>query len=143
MSSAIDLEFGTGAQAAPHSGVFLLAFGQKVFQWIYDGGLGGSDSALPVREVQLDRPPSMRWGSDNIELSLRNVSDTAGDQPTQAGQLPSQAETQTRAYFFTISDIIGLTNSKSITADNLVLHAFLATPSQALHLSKILKNHGS
>ena len=129
--------------------------------------MGGRDSALPIHNVQaqpvvaqietLDEPSSsvccyipsgvfrpfasMR-GGNNIELSLRNVSDTAGDQPTQAGQPPSQAESQTRAYLFTIVDIIGLTDTISITANHLILHALLTTPPQAPHLNKTLKNHG-
>jgi hypothetical protein len=83
-------------------------------------GVGGSDSALPVREAQpvlsqaetLDKTPShdcccitlrpftsMRGGS-NIDHSRRNVS----DQSTQTGQGSSQAEAQIRAYFLTIAE---------------------------------------
>ena len=133
----------------------------------HEEGMGGSDSALPVHDVQaqpvvaltetLDEPSSSacccipsgvfrpftstRSGS-NIEFSLRNVSDTVGDQPTQVGQPPSQAEAQIRAYFFAIVDIIGLTDTKPITANHLILHALLATPIQATHLNKTLKDHG-
>ena len=92
----------------------------------HEKGVGGSDSALPVREAEaqpvvsqaetLDetsssacccipsgvfRPfTSMRSGS-NIGQSERKVNDTAGDQPTQTGE----AEAQIRAYFLTIAEI--------------------------------------
>ena len=40
-------------------------------------------------------------GRSNIDRSQRNINDTAGGQPTQTGQRPSQAE---GAYFFTIAE---------------------------------------
>jgi hypothetical protein len=83
-------------------------------------GVGGSDSALPVREAQpvfsqaetLDktsshaccciplRPFTSMRGGSNIDHSRRNVS----DQSTQTGHGSSQAEAQIRAYFLTIAE---------------------------------------
>jgi hypothetical protein len=83
-------------------------------------GVGGSDSALPVREAQpvvsqtetLDktsssaccciplRPFTSMRGGSNIDQSQRNVN----DQSTQTGQGSSQAEAQIRAYFLTIAE---------------------------------------
>ena len=95
--------------------------------------VGGSGSAPPVCEAQLVvsqdetldetsssaccciqsgvfRPfMSIRGGSNNDH----SQNDTTGDQPTQAGQLPSQAEAQIRAYFHDCRDIIGLTQNQS------------------------------
>jgi hypothetical protein len=126
----------------------------------HEEGVGGSDSSLSVREAQLvvsqaetlDETSSsacccipsgvfgpftwMRSGS-NIDHSQRNVS----GQSTQTGQGSSRAEAQIRAYFLTISDIIGLTDTKSITANHLTLDPVLATQPQAPHLNKNLKNH--
>ena len=43
-------------------------------------------------------------GGTNIDHSQRNVNDTIGDQRTQVGQRPSEAESQIRAYFFMIAE---------------------------------------
>ena len=131
----------------------------------HDEGAGGSDLALPVCDAQsqpvvpqtetLDGPPSSacssipsgvfppaytRSGSNIGRFSL-DVSDTAGDQRTQAGQPPSQAEAQIRAYLFTIANIIDLTDSKLITANHSTLDPFLATSPKIPHLNKVLKSH--
>jgi hypothetical protein len=89
----------------------------------HEEGVGGSDSALSVREAQpvvsqgetLDetsssacccipsgvfRPFTSMRGGSNVEHSQRNVS----DQPTQTGQGSSQAEAQFRTYFLTIAE---------------------------------------
>ena len=60
----------------------------------HDGGVGGSNS---VHETQPDV-------SQAEKLARRNVDDTAGDQGTQMGQRPSEAEAQTRAYFLMIAE---------------------------------------
>ena len=81
----------------------------------HEEGVGGSDSALPVREAQpvvsleISSPAcccipggvfrSMHGGS-NIDHSQRNVS----DQSTQTAQGSSQAEAQIRAYFLRIAE---------------------------------------
>ena len=110
MSSVTDLESGQGPQG-PHAGALLsfLSLSPRPEVLIdHEEGAGGSDLALPVRGAQpqpivphtetLDGPPSsacssipsgvfpsasIRSGS-NIGHSPRDVSDTAGDQPTQA-----------------------------------------------------------
>jgi len=89
----------------------------------HEKGVEGSDSTPTVvsRAETLDETPSstcccipsgvfrpftsMRGGS-NVDHSQRNVNDTTGDQPkpTQAGQRPSQAGAQIRAYLFTIAE---------------------------------------
>ena len=168
MSSITDLESGQqpqGHQAASQAGALLSlsvpsARSAEVLM-DHDEGVGGSDSAPPVNVVvqtgNLDEPSSSACccipsgvfrpfvstrGGSNIELSLRNVSDTASNQPTQAGQPPSQAEAQICAYFLRIADVISLTDTISITANHLILHALLATPPQPPHLNKSQKNHG-
>ena len=50
------------------------------------------------------RSSSPMRGRSNIGDSLPNVNGTAGDQPTQAGQRPTQAEAQIRAYFLAIAE---------------------------------------
>ena len=85
----------------------------------HDEGVGGSDSARPVRKAQpvisqaetLDETPSgvfrpltLMRGGNNIDHSQRNVNDTTGDQRTQAGQRPSQAEAEIRACFLKIAE---------------------------------------
>jgi hypothetical protein len=96
----------------------------------HEEGVGGGDSELPAREAQpvvlrvetLDeshetssstsccipsgvfRPFTSMRGRNNI-VSKHNVNDTTGDQPTQAGQLPRQAEAQIRTCFLTIVEI--------------------------------------
>jgi hypothetical protein len=82
----------------------------------HEEGVGGSDSALPVREAQpvisqagtLDETPT---GAFRPFTSLRGGSsfdhtthDTTGDQPTQEGQRPGQAEAQIRAYFLMVPE---------------------------------------
>ena len=110
MSSAIDLESGQGAEAAPLSSPPEVSMDHK--EWV-----GGSDSAQPVREVQpvvsqaetLDETSCSACGcipsgtfrrmddgnKRDIESSQRDISD-------QQGQGPSQSEAQIRAYFLTI-----------------------------------------
>ena len=92
---------------------------------VHEEEVGGSDSALPVREAQLvvsqaetlDETPSpscccipsevlrpftsMRGGGrSNVNHSQRTVNDTStGDQPTQAGPRPNQI----RTYFLSIA----------------------------------------
>ena len=90
-------------------------------------GMRGSDSAFPIRKGQpvvpqaekLDETSpsasccipsrvfrhfsSMRGGS-KIDNSQRNLNDNTGDQPTQAGQLVSQAGEHIRAYFLTTAE---------------------------------------
>jgi cation transport regulator ChaC len=75
-----------------------------------------ASAVLPVftsQDVDYNDPPeaqgvtstvsyhSMRSGS-NIDNLQHNVNDATSDQPTRAGQGPSQAEAQTRVYFPTI-----------------------------------------
>jgi len=50
------------------------------------------------------RPFSSMRSGGNIDDSQRNVNDTTGDQPIQAGQRPTQAEAPIRAYFLTIAE---------------------------------------
>jgi hypothetical protein len=122
----------------------------------YEEGVGGSDSVLPAREAQpvisqaetlvktpsgVFRPFTSMRGGSNIDHPQRNDSETTGDQPTQAGQRPGQAEAHIRAYFLMIADIIGLTDTKSIMANYLTLDPVLETPPQTPHLNKNLKNH--
>ena len=124
MSTVTDVESGQGpqgAQAAPHLGALLssLSLSPRLEVLMdYDEGVGGSDSAPPVREAveRTENPDefsssacccipsgvfrsftSTRGGINN---ERDHVSDTAGDQPTQAGQPLSQAEVYIRAYFF-------------------------------------------
>ena len=117
MSSAIDLESGQGAEAAPLSSPPEVSMDHKEWE-------GGSDSAQPVREVQpvvsqaetLDetscsacgcipsgvfRPFTSSRGGRNTDHSQRN----AADQSTRTGQGSSQAGAQIRAYSFTIVEI--------------------------------------
>jgi hypothetical protein len=65
----------------------------------HEEGVGGRDSALPVREAQsvVSQTETL---NENIDRSKCNVS----DQSTQTAQGPSQAEAQIRAYFLTIAE---------------------------------------
>ena len=148
---SIDLESGQGpegAQAAPHAGAFFSLshhchLGQKCLM-DHEEGVGGSDSALPVNDVQpLDEPSSsacnsipsgasrpsasIRSGS-NIEHSPRNSSYATGD---QAGQRPSQTESHICAYLHDCRDIIVLTDTP-ITANHSTL--FTLSPQHNLRL---------
>jgi hypothetical protein len=90
---------------------------------IHEEEVGGSDSALSVRETQpvvsqaetvdetssptcccipsgVFRPFTSMRGGSNVEHAQRNVS----DQSTQTGQGSRQAETQIRKYFLTIAE---------------------------------------
>ena len=146
MNSVNDLESRQGPQgpqAAPHAGALLSFLSLSLRPEVLidrEEVVGGSDPAPPVREAvegteDLDEPSSSGCccipsgvfrpftstrGGNNNELSPRNVSNTAGAQSTPAGQPPSQAEIYIRAYFFAIADIIGLTDTKSITANHLI-----------------------
>jgi len=77
----------------------------------YEEGVGGSNSALPVREAQpvVSQAETL---DENIDHSQRNV----GDQPTQTAQGSSQAEAQIRAYFLTIAE----TSSNHLTLDPVI-----------------------
>jgi hypothetical protein len=81
----------------------------------HEEGVGGCDSALPVREAQsvvsqaetMDETPSgvfrpftSTHGGSNIDRSQHNANDTTGDQ-----QHLSQADAQTCTCFLTIVEI--------------------------------------
>ena len=108
----------------------------------HEEGEGGSDSALPVHDVQaqpvvaqietLDepspsacnsipsgafRPSASIHSGSNVEHSLPNLSDTSGD---QAGQPQRQTESQICAYPHNCRDIIVLTDTP-ITANHSTL----------------------
>ena len=103
----------------------------------HEEGVGESDSALQVREAPpivsqaetldetsssayccvpsgVSRPVTSMRGESNIDHSQRNVS----DQSTQTRQGSSPTEAQIRAYFLICRDIIGLTDTKSITVES-------------------------
>jgi hypothetical protein len=79
-------------------------------------------------------------GSDVPEIHIVQPSSNDDVSGTTNDRL-TQAEVQTRACFNDCRDIIGLTDTKSITADHLTPGPVLATPPQIPHLNKNLKNH--
>ena len=145
-SVSIDLESGQeGTQAVPHAGAFFsLSHHCHLGQRVLMDHEEGSDSALPVNDVQpLDEPSSsacnsipsgasrpsasIRSGS-NIEHSPRDSSYATGD---QAGQLQGQVEPHICAYLHDCRDIIVLTDTP-ITANHSTL--FTLSPQHNLRL---------
>ena len=132
MISATDLESGRGAHAAPPAGEFCSLYFHYCPLGVlmnHDEGVIAGDSVLPASEARpvvlqaetMDRTSFSACGcvpsrvlrpftptrhGGNADHSQRNVS----------GQGSSQARAQTRAYFLYCRDIIGLTDTKSITA---------------------------
>lgn len=71
-----------------------------------------SSSAFCCIPSGVFRPLTSMRGGSKLDNHQRNVDDTTGDQPTRAGQRPSQDEGQIRAYFFyDCRDTIGLTRT--------------------------------